>query len=129
MQNNLDKKISTRINQHISSLSVDSAGDSAAVISDYETTDKSILHEKKQQKLNAIPAHVRTVHIEHVACPLHIIELTKNLKKIEVSETLKIVVGGHAVALELISACHSLGHDTLVIENDGCKALYVTKNK
>ena len=80
-------------------------------------------------KLNVIPAYVRTTHIAHVACPLHIIELTKNLKKIEISETLRIIVGGQAVVSELLSASHSLGHETLLIENKGHKELFVTRKQ
>lgn len=125
MQNNLNRHINTRINQHITSLSDDSGTAPHA----NNTAIKQKSHGKKQQKLKAIPDYVRTTHIERVACPLHIIELTKNLKKIEVSETLKIVVGGQAVESELLSACHSLGHKTIIIENEGHKELFVTRKQ
>ena len=125
MQNNVNKQIDTKTNQHIANLTCDSA---------IETHPGSVRNELKSPsgqhlELNAVPAHVRTAHIERVACPLHIIELTKNLKKIEVSETLKIIVGGQAVISELLSACHSLGHGTLIIENEGHKELFVTRKR
>ena len=124
MNNNLNKKINIRINQHISNLTCHSN-----VMTESNNDIKHKLIEKKQHKLNAIPNYVRTAYIKRVACPLHIIELTNNLNKIEISETLKIIVGGQAVISELLSACHSLGHKTLLIENNGRNELFVTRRQ
>ena len=125
MKNDLNRYVNTRTNQHITSL----ADDSGAVSHARNIANKRKSHEKKTLKLKVIPDYVRTAHIERVACPLHIIELTKNLKKIDISETLRITVGSNAVSLELLSACHTLGHETVIIETNGRKELLVTRKK
>lgn len=125
MQSNIDNRNNTRINQHISSL----ADDSDDVLHNSDKPYKHKAREIQQHKLSVIAVQVRTIHIEHVACALHIIELTNNLREINVSETLKVIVGGVAVEAELLAACHALSHDTLVIENDGHKELFVTRKR
>ncbi|NOR42667.1 MAG: hypothetical protein GQ572_04960 [Gammaproteobacteria bacterium] len=122
MRSNSDRLINTRTNQLISNLFDDSGTVASATI-----VNKQKPLEKKQHKLNAVPAYVRTARIERVACPLHIIELTRNLKKIDVSETLRVIVGNHAVESELLSACHTLGHKTKTIERSGNIELFVTR--
>lgn len=124
MYSNSDKRYNTVITQLLSNISDDICKDVCV-----HTDNKQQSPDNKQHKLNAIPVHVRTTRIDRVACPLHVIKLTKNLKKIAVSETLKIIVGGQAVESELLSACHSLGHKTLVIENNGHNELFVTRKK
>lgn len=122
MRSNSDRLNNTRINQLISNLFDDSGTVVSANIANKQKPLK-----KKQHKLKAIPAYVRTARIERVACPLHIIELTRNLKKINVSETLRVIVGNHAVEAELLSACHALGHKTMTIERSGNIELFVTR--
>jgi TusA-related sulfurtransferase len=122
MRSNSDRLINTRTNQLISNLFDDSGTVASATIA-----NKQKPLDKKQYKLNTVPAYVRTARIERVACPLHIIELTRNLKKIDVSETLRVIVGNHAVESELLSACHALGHKAVAIERSGHKELFVTR--
>ena len=122
MRSNSDRLINTRTNQLISNLFDDSG-----TVASANMANKQKPLEKKQYKLNAIPAYVRTARIESVACPLHIIELTRNLKKIDISETLRVIAGNHAVEAELLSACHALGHKTKTIERSGNIELFVTR--
>ena len=73
--------------------------------------------------------HVKVAHIDRVACPLHILELKKNLNEIAPSETLKVIPGNPAVASELIAACHSLGHEIKMFDNNESMELYVTRQR
>lgn len=83
--------------------------------------------EKKQQMIDSKYPHVRVVKINRLVCPLHILTLKKNLDKIAPSETLKVIPGNHALEKDLIAACHSLGHKTLLVDNEGHQELYVTR--
>lgn len=125
MKINQDRYIHVRIFQHIASL----ARNLPSEINENMGASKKMPHTKIQIKPILIPDYVRTTQIERVVCPLHIIELTRNLKKIEVSETLKIVTGNKVIVSELQSACHSLGHKTRVIENKGHNEIFVTRKK
>lgn len=78
---------------------------------------------------NSTYPHVKVAHIDRVACPLHILELKKNLNEIAPSETLKVIPGNRAVASELIAACHSLGHETRMVDNNERMELYVTRER
>ena len=73
MRSNSDRLINTRTNQLISNLFDDSGTVASATIA-----NKQKPLEKKQRKLNTIPAYVRTARIERVACPLHRITEHKN---------------------------------------------------
>ena len=124
MRSNSDKQIDARVKEIISNL-----GHKSATVASEKNIHTQKQKRQEQRALSAIPSHVRSAHIGRVACPLHIIELTKNINKIAVSETLKINVGSHAVESELLSACHTLGHETLMIENNGDKELFVTRKQ
>ena len=73
MRSNSDRLINTRTNQLISNLFDDTGTAASANIA-----NKQKPLEKKQYKLNTIPAYVRTARIARVACPLHRITEHKN---------------------------------------------------
>lgn len=65
------------------------------------------------------PSH--RIHIDRIACPLHVLALKKGLAKVAAGELLKVTTGGASVSHELVAACHSLGcpveiqQDTLLL--------------
>jgi TusA-related sulfurtransferase len=83
--------------------------------------------EKRQRMLKSDHPHVGVARIEHVACPLHILELKRQLARIAPAETLRILPGDPAVITDLIAACRALGHDAQRVAAIGGDELYVTR--
>ncbi|MDX2464740.1 MAG: hypothetical protein QNK31_09560 [Porticoccus sp.] len=77
MRSNSDKQIDARVKEIISNL-----GHQSATVASEKNIDTQKQKRQEQHALSAIPSHVRSTHIGRVACPLHIIELTKNINKI-----------------------------------------------
>jgi TusA-related sulfurtransferase len=81
----------------------------------------------RQEKMNSPRPQTKAVRIDRVTCPLHVLQLKNGLKKIDVCETLRVIPGSAAVVTELVAACHSLGHESVMIDNEGRQELIVTK--
>lgn len=71
--------------------------------------------------------HVSVTRIEHIACPLHILELKNQLARIAPTETLRILCGHPAMITDLTAACRAFGHDVKRVATTAGKELYVTR--
>ena len=108
---------------HQRTASVPSYADYPAVMARSTAGDESV----QREKAGSPQPCAKVVHIERVACPMHIVKLKGSLNGIGISETLKVIPGSAVVMRDMIAACRSLGHKPERIENEGRAELFVTR--
>ena len=108
---------------HQRTVSVPSYADYPAVKALSTAGDESV----QRERTDSPHPFTKVVHIERVACPMHVVKLKGSLNGIGVFETLKVIPGSAAVMTELIAACRSLGHKPERNDNEGRAELFVTR--